>query len=194
MVDELNEFKRGDVIVRFGVVHKILKVEKIENDDGKKDKIIHFEPVYKTRSNETLKLSIPLNNIDKTTIRLPVLKTILNNELKFLRQGEYERTPFNQLKVKRIISTNELHDVTQVLKTLWEEKRDEERNFTISKRNTFNMVMTRFKQETAYVLGMELLEAEKKVESALDTGWNRQLKLRQNKKENKKEQKTLDKN
>ncbi len=187
MVDELNEFKRGDIIVRFGVVHKILKVEKIENDDGKKDKIIHFEPVYKTRSNETLKLSIPLNNIDKTTIRLPVLKTVLNDELKFLRQGEYERTPFNQLKVKRIISTNELHDVTQVLKTLWEEKRDEERNFTISKRNTFNMVMTRFKQETAYVLGMELLEAEKKVESALDTGWNRQLKLRQSKKSSNKD-------
>jgi RNA polymerase-interacting CarD/CdnL/TRCF family regulator len=186
MIDELNDFKRGDVIVRFGVVHKILRVEKIENSEGKKDKIIHFEPVYKTRSNETLKLSIPLDNIDRTTIRLPVLKTILNRELKFLRQGEYERTPFNQLKVKRIISTNELHDVAQVLKTLWEEKRDEEKNFTISKRNTFNMVMMRFKQETAHVLGLDLEAAEKKVESALDTGWNRQLKLRQgNKSSNK---------
>ena len=49
-------------------------------------------------------------------------------------------------------------------------------------RNTFNMVMTRFKQETAHVLGLELLEAEKKIESALDTGWNRQLKFRQSKK------------
>jgi len=179
MTDELNGLKKGDVIVRFGVVHKIFKLEKHENADGKKDKIIHFEPVYKTRRNETLKLSIPLNNIDQTTIRLPVSKTILNDELKFLRQGEYERTPFNQLKVKRIISTNELHDVSQVLKTLWEEKRDEEKNFTISKRNTFGMVMTRFKQETAHVLGLDLEVAEKKVESALDTGWNRQLKLRQ---------------
>lgn len=179
MTDELSQLKRNDVIVRFGIVNKIYKVEKIENTDGEKDKLINFEPVYKTRSNETLKLSIPLNNIDRTTIRLPVSKTVLSGELKFLRQGDYERIQFNQLKVKRIISTNSLHDIAQVLKTLWEEKRDEDKNFTISKRNTFGMVMARFKQETAHVLGLDLEVAEKKVEAALDTGWNRQLKLRQ---------------
>ncbi len=181
MTDELNELKKNDLIIRFGIVNKITKLEKIENNDGEKDKLIYFEPVYKTRSNETLKLSISLSNIDKTTIRLPVSKTILNDELKFLRQGDYERIKFNQLKVKRIISTNELHDIAQVLKTLWEEKRDEDKNFTISKRNTFGMVMMRFQQEVAHVLGLELEEAEKKVESALDTGWNRQLKLRSSK-------------
>ena len=178
MTDELNQLKKNDVIVRFGVINKIFKVEKTEDASGKKDKIIHFEPVYKTRSNETLKLSIPLNNINLTTIRLPVSKTILSDELKYLRQGDYERIQFNQLKVKRIISTNSLHDIAQVLKTLWEEKRDEDKNFTISKRNTFGMVMTRFNQEVAHVLGLKLEAAEKKVESALDTGWNRQLKLR----------------
>jgi RNA polymerase-interacting CarD/CdnL/TRCF family regulator len=181
MMDELSDLKKGDVVVRFGTVHKINKVEKIKTEDGKKDKIIYFQPAYKTRRNETLRLSIPLSNIDKTTIRLPVSKTVLQDELKFLRQGEYLRTPFNQLKVKRIISTNELHDVAQVLKTLWEEKRDEERNFTISKRNTFSMVMLRFQQETAHVLGLTLPEAEEKVVAALDTGWNRQLKLRKGK-------------
>jgi RNA polymerase-interacting CarD/CdnL/TRCF family regulator len=182
MTDDLNGLKRNDVIIRFGIVNKITKLEKIEDSSGKKDKVIYFEPIYKTRSNETLKLSIPLSNIDKTTIRLPVSKAVLNDELKFLRQGDYERIQFNQLKVKRIISTNELHEIAQVLKTLWEEKRDEDKNFTISKRNTFGMVMMRFQQEVAHALGLKLEDAEKKVESALDTGWNRQLKLRANKK------------
>jgi len=187
MTDDLNELKKNDVIIRFGIVNRVTKLEKIESADGKKDKVIYFEPIYKTRSNETLKLSIPLGNIDKTTIRLPVSKAVLNEELKFLRQGEYERIQFNQLKVKRIISTNELHEIAQVLKTLWEEKRDEDKNFTISKRNTFGMVMMRFQQEVAYVLDLKLEDAEKKVESALDTGWNRQLKLRGNKKLNSKD-------
>ena len=178
MIDTPNEFKKNDVIVRFGIINKITKLEKIEDSTGKKDKLIHFEPVYKTRSNETLKLSIPLGNLNKTTIRLPASKAVLNDELKYLRQGEYEKIQFNQLKVKRIISTNELHDIAQVLKTLWEEKRDEDKNFTISKRNTFGMVMMRFQQEVAYVLKIELEDAEKKVVSALDTGWNRQLKVR----------------
>lgn len=185
MADELKKIKKGDVIVRFGVINKIFKVEKIEDNDGEKDRLIHFEPAYKTRSNETLKLSIPLSNIDKTTIRLPVTKTALNEELKFLRQEEYEKTPFNQLKVKRVISSNELHDIARVLKTLWEEKRDEDKNFTISKRNTFGMVATRFNQEVAYVLEIDLEEAEEKVETALDTGWNRLLKSRKRKEDKK---------
>ncbi len=178
MVEELKDLKRGDVIIRFGVVHKISKVEKFENSDGDKDKIIYFEPLYKTRRNETLKLSIPLGNIDKTTIRLPVNKTTLKEELKFLRQGEYTKAQFNQLKVKRTISDNVLHELSEVLKTLWEEKRDEDKNFTISKRNTFYMVMNRFKQETAHVLGLDLEEAEKKIESALDLGWKKKLKIK----------------
>ena len=176
MSDDTFDLKKSDVIVRFGTVHKISKVDKVELENGQKDKIIYFQPVYKNRRNETLRLSIPVSNIDKTTIRLPVSKTDLRAELKFLRQGEYERTPFNRIKVKRIISTNELHDVSKVLKTLWEEKRDEERNFTISKRNTFQMVMSRFQQETAHVLGITLPEAEKKITSALDTGWKRRPK------------------
>ena len=176
MTDKLDNLKRGDVIVRFGVVHKISRVEKIKNSDGEKSKIIHFEPLYKNRRNETLKLSIPVDNLDKTTIRLPANKTTLNTELKFLRQEDYDKTPFNQLKVKRTISDNILHELAEVLKTLWEEKRDEDKNFTISKRNTFHMAMTRFKQETAYVLGIDLEVAEKKIETALDTGWKKKLK------------------
>lgn len=176
MITELSELKKGDVIVRFGVVLRVYKTEKMPNSDDESDKMLHFEPVYKTRSNETLKLSIPLENLDKTTIRLPVTKTVMNEELKFLRQAEYEKQQFNQLKVKRIISDNDLHELFRVLKTLWEEKRDENKNFTISKRNTFGMVMYRITQEVAYVLEMELEEAEEKIESALDTGWNRFLK------------------
>ena len=176
MTDDLLDLKKGDVIVRFGTVHKIFKLDEVELEDGKKNNIIYFQPVYKNRRNETLRLFIPVNNIDRTTIRLPVSKTELREELKFLRQGEYERTPFNLIKVKRIISTNALHDLAQVLKTLWEEKRDEDRNFTISKCNTFKMVMNRFHQEVAYVLGLDLPEAEKRITSALDVGWKRRPK------------------
>lgn len=178
MSTELLELKKGDVIVRFGTVHKIDKVENFEKSDGTKDKIIHFRPLYKNRRNETLRLSIPLSSIDLTTIRLPVSKTAMNEELKFLRQEEYEKAPFNINKVKRIISSNELHDVAVVLKTLWEEKRDENRNFTISKRNTFSMVFRRFQQEAAYVMDLDLEAAKEKIESALDTGWNRKLKAK----------------
>lgn len=177
MSDELQELKRGDVIVRFGTVHKIYKVEKVTLDNQSIERVIHFRPLYKNRRNETLRLSIPLSSIDQTTIRLPMTKTVLKEELKFLRQGEYQRTPFNRVKVKRIISSNQLHDVAKVLKTLWEEKKDEERNFTISKRNTYKMVMRRFQQEVAYVLDMSLDEAEDKITAALDTGWRRKVKL-----------------
>lgn len=173
MSDELKELKKGDVIVRFGVVHKIFKAEKHKKDDGEQDVIIHFKPMFTNRRNDTLRLSIPLSTIDLTTIRLPVTKTAMNEELKFLRQEEYEKAPFNRIKVKRIVSANELHELARVLKTLWEEKRDEDKNFTISKRNTYQMVFNRFQQEVAHVLGMSLEKAEKKIESALETGWKR---------------------
>ena len=41
------------------------------------------------------------------------------------------------------------------------------------------MAMTRFKQETAYVLGLDLEAAEKKIELALETGWKKKLKSKQ---------------
>ncbi len=177
----LRELEKGDVIIRFGIPHKIFKVEEIElesekNDDEepKKDRIIHFSPIYKDRRNETLRLSIPLSNIDKTTIRQPVTKTKMREELKYLRTGEYQRTPFNRTKVKRMINSNDIHDVARVLKTLWEENRDDERNYTISKRNTFKMVFRRFHHEAAHVLELSLDEAEDKIKTALDTGWSRQ--------------------
>lgn len=177
MSAELQDLKKGDVIIRFGTVHKIYQVDTVEKEDGEKDRVIHFKPVYKNRRNETLRLSIPLSSIDKTTIRLPSTKTALREELKFLRTGDYQRTPFNRIKVKRIVNSNELHDVARVLKTLWEEKRDEERNFTISKRNTYKMVLHRFQQEATYVLEMTLDEAEDTIITALDTGWSRQQRL-----------------
>lgn len=168
MNNDLTDLKKGDQIVRFGVIHKISQI---------KDGVIHFEPLYKNRRNETLKLSIPLDSLDKTSIRLPVTKTELKEELKFLRQAEYQKASFNRLKVKRSMSDNQLHDMGVILKTLWEEKRDEDKNFTISKRNTYGMVLSRFKQEVALVLEMNLEEAEEKVETALETGWKRKLRL-----------------
>jgi RNA polymerase-interacting CarD/CdnL/TRCF family regulator len=176
MSDELLKLEKGDVIVRFGVLHKIFQVEEVALEDGRKNKIIHFQPLYKNRRNETLRLSIPVNNIDRTTIRLPINKTEMREELKFLRQAEYQKAPFNRIKVKRIISANEIHDLAEVLKTLWEEKRDEDKSFTISKRNTLGMVMDRFQQEVAHVLGISLTKAETKITDALDVGWNRHLK------------------
>lgn len=183
-LEALKKLKKGDVIIRFGIPHKIFKVEKIElepekeGEEPKKDKIIHFSPIYKNRRNETLRLSIPLSGVEKTTIREPVNKTRLREELKYLRSGDYQRTPFNRTKVKRMINSNDIHDVARVLKTLWEENRDEERNYTISKRNTFRMVFTRFHHEAAHVLEMSLEEAEEKIKTALDTGWSRQQRLR----------------
>jgi RNA polymerase-interacting CarD/CdnL/TRCF family regulator len=177
MMTDLTKLKKGDYIVRFGVVHQISKIENITNSEGKKDKILYFEPKYKNRRNDTLRLSIPLSSLDKTTIRLPFSKTEMREELKFLRQSDFQRIPFNGLQVKRIISTNQLRDLSRVLKTLWEEKRDETRNFTISKRNTFKMVIQRFQQEVAFVLNLSLDEALEKITSALDTGWKRQQKF-----------------
>ncbi len=188
-LEALKELKKGDVIIRFGIPYKISKVEKIEveseeeDEEPKKDRVIHFGPIYKDRRNETLRMSIPLSNIDKTTIREPVTKTRMREELKYLRSGEYQRTPFNHTKVKRMINSNDIHDVARVLKTLWEENRDEDRNYTISKRNTFKMVFRRFHHEAAHVLEMSLDEAEDKVKTALDTGWSRQQRAEEKKEE-----------
>lgn len=184
-LEALKELKKDDVIIRFGIPYKIFKVEEIElepekkDEEPRKDKVIHFEPIYKDRRNETLRLSIPMSGFEKTTIREPINKTSMREELKFLRKGDYQRTPFNRTKVKRMINSNHIHDVARVLKTLWEENRDEDRNYTISKRNTFKMVFRRFHHEAAHVLEMTLDEAEDKVKTALDTGWSRQQRLRE---------------
>jgi len=36
MTDDLLDLKKGDVIVRFGTVHKIFKLDEVELEDGKK--------------------------------------------------------------------------------------------------------------------------------------------------------------
>lgn len=156
----------GDKVVRLGQVYKIFKIEK-KKTAGKEEKIIHFKPFFKDRSNKTLTVSIPIKNLTKANIR----RSISKKGLRKLFQGFSEKTKKEKLielnEANNALSLNDLHKVVQVMKSFWIGKNKQAMKFNKSQNDIFQLSKDRLEKETASVEGLSLLEARKKIRMAL---------------------------
>lgn len=156
----------GDKIVRLGQVYKIFRIEK-RKTSGKEEKIIHFKPFFKNRSNKTLTGSIPVKNLAKANIR----RSISRKGLRRLFQGFSEKTKKEQLidihEANNALSLNDIHKAVQVMKSFWVGKNKPAVKFSKSQNDVFQLSKDRLEEETASVEGLSLLAARKKIGAAL---------------------------
>lgn len=163
-------FKVGDKIVHFGQVYKIFKIIKQKITREKEEKIIFFKPYLKTRKNRTLICSIPVNNIGKTNIRRSISKKELRPLLKKMAKKFDLKKPVNLAQAREALGSNNIQETIQVLKSLWRERNDQSVNFTESRKNFFRRLMKQLAEEIAFGSGISLVQARKKIKTALKKG------------------------
>jgi len=163
-----NIFKVGDKIVEFGRIYRIFKIERQKSD--KDQKVVFFRPYFRSKENATLVYSIPVDSINKTSIRKPLDRKELKELLKKLSRRVNIEVPVNTGEMKETLSLNDPYKTARILKGFWIEKNDESTNFTKSKKDAFEMTMGCLLEEAAFIGGISFAEARKKIEAALKKG------------------------
>jgi len=169
-------FKVGDKTIDFGQVYRIFKIKKKKDVEDKEEKIIHFRPYFRTKQNKTSSCSIPVKNIGLTHIRRPISKRKLKELLKSLSKKPETKKPINTKKVRNTLNLNKAQKTAQVLKRIWLDKNDESTNFTKAKRDILDSLMKGLVEEVAFVFGISVAQARKKIKGRLKRLGNEQNK------------------
>lgn len=168
-MSQASEFKVGDKLVRFSSVYTITDIkEEQRGEDDEPEKVLYFEPLFKNNRNETLVCSIPVDNVSKTNIRRPLSKEKIDELMEELANNTVEKMSYKRNTVRKRVNENEAGELVRIIKNLWIEKTDEDRNFTVTKRNLFRKALKKFAQEVAYVRDMELEEARQLILDTLE--------------------------
>lgn len=153
----LKELKIGDIIIRFGQVYKVFKIE---------NATVFYHRVLETIKQATSVLSIPQQSIDKTKIRIPISKKELDSLLgPELKEMKVDLT-ISLNALKSFLNTDSPIEVMRILKTLTL-MRDENRKLPFSKREVFDTLVKRFTSEVAFVYGVDEKKAKEIIETAL---------------------------
>ena len=111
--------------------------------------------------------SIPLANIQRTGIRKPISKERLKKLFKKISKKPEKKFPINIIKDREKLKLNDLGKIVRILRRLWQDKQDENTNFSSSKQNLFKVVLKRISEETACIHCISLDKAVKKIQSTL---------------------------
>lgn len=163
-------FEVGDKIVRFGKVYKIFRIKKQKTIDGNEEKIIFFRPYFKEKKRilKDLTFSIPVENIDRTSIRRPVSKKELKELLTKLSEESDIKKFIDVGKARKTLALNDFNKTIQILKALWREKDDKSQSFTKSKKDVFDLLMKHLVEEIAFVSDLSVITARKKIKKSLE--------------------------
>ena len=163
------KFRIDDKIVRFGRVYRIFKIKKQKTFKGKKEKTIFFKPYFKTKKEERdLIFSLPIEKISKINIRKPFSKNEIRELLSRLSEKSDVKEYINVTKAREVLTQNDPNKIVEILRTLWGEKNDESKNLTKSKKDIFKLSIKHLVEEIAFVLGISLVTARKRVRKALE--------------------------
>lgn len=153
----LKKLKIGDVIIRFGQVYKVFKIE---------NATLYYQKFFEGLKQAASILSIPQAAIEKTKIRLPIekkeLDALLGEELQNLKVD----LTISLNAIKSILNTDEPKEVMRVLKMLTL-MRDENGKLPFSKREIYDTLLKRFSSEVAFVYQVDEKEAKRLIEEAL---------------------------
>lgn len=153
----LNDLKIGDIIIRFGQVYKVFKIE---------NATVFYHKFLESLKQATSIFSIPQDSIEKTKIRVPIekakLEKLLTTDLEDLKVD----LTMSLNAIKNYLNTDDPVEVMRMLKMLTL-MRDENGKLPFSKREVFDTLTKRFSSEVAFVYGIEEKEAKLKIEEAL---------------------------
>lgn len=157
----LNKLKVGDVIIRFGQVYKVFKVEKKDDKD-----MVYYQKVFTPENRTPSIFSIPQESVEKTKMRKALTKKELDNLLdKDLKEMEVDTSAsLNALKAVR--NTDDPTEVLQTLKLLTVLRHDADK-LPFSKKEVYSSLLKRLGSEVAFVYDVDQDKAKEIIEKAL---------------------------
>ncbi len=162
-----NEFKVGDMIVKFGELCKIVKVEKRKKDTDKLELILHYKPHYAVDHGNDVMYSIPVKNISLTSIRKPISDTQLQDLLKSLSKTIETDSSTNIFDYQQTFNSNNPHELAETLKRIWVEKQESKAEISKAKDDLFKAALKILVEEVAYLKNTSVDEAKKIITRAL---------------------------
>lgn len=145
------KFKVGDLVVRFG---KILKISTIMAES------IKLRPFFNLQSNHGITYSIPSQNFTDGHIRPLVSQENLSQLLKLNLTRNSDAVTVNVTETKTTLSTHELSESLELIKTLWLEKQTHAGFLPGGRLNLYQQALTQASEEIAAIKGI-LPEAAK---------------------------------
>jgi RNA polymerase-interacting CarD/CdnL/TRCF family regulator len=158
-----HQLKVGDKVVDLGQVYRIYKIKKDRNLEGEKEDYICYKPYFKSAKNQSLVCSIPKSNVEEANLRKPVSKKKIGETLKLLGQKSNSDTTIELTKARGYLRENDPAETARLLKLLWLEKQDEEKELSNSKKKVYQSAMRYLVEEIAVVQNIGLKKAKKKV-------------------------------
>lgn len=157
----LSKLKVGDVIIRFGQVYKVFKVEKKDDKD-----MVSYQKVFTPPNRNPSIFTIPQESVEKTNMRKALTKKELDNLLKkeLLEMEVDTSASLNTLKAVR--NTDDPTEVVKTLKLLTVLRHEAEK-LPFSKKEVYNSLLKRLGSEVAYVYDVDQDEAKLVIEKAL---------------------------
>lgn len=156
-------FKENDVLIEFGTVYKVFKVEKQKNLEDEIEPFIFYKPYFTTKQNQSIVCSIPVRSLDKTNKRKPLPKKDIIQLLTILTQPPTVKEPVNISRARGILESNNANKIAKLAKRLWLEKNQPDKNFSKSKNSIYQQAMKHLAQEVAVVLNLVPEKAKEKI-------------------------------
>jgi RNA polymerase-interacting CarD/CdnL/TRCF family regulator len=157
----LSNLKVNDVIIRFGQVYKVFKVEEKDGKD-----MVFYKKIFNNSKRAISIFSIPQSSVEKTKMRKALTKKEMDSLLgKELKEMEVDlEASLNTLKT--VLHTDDPTEVVKTLKliTILKHKADK---LPFSKKEVYGSLLKRLGSEVAYVYDTDQDEAKEIIEKAL---------------------------
>jgi len=158
----LNNLKVDDVIIRFGQVYKVFKVEEKDGED-----MVHYKKVFNPGQRAVSIFTIPQSSVEKTKMRKALTKKEMDTLLgKYLNEVDVELDA-NLNTLKAVLHTDDPEEVVKTLKLIAIVKHTAGK-IPFSKKEIYTSLLKRIGTEVAYVYDVDQDKAKEIIEKSLE--------------------------
>jgi RNA polymerase-interacting CarD/CdnL/TRCF family regulator len=164
---EKSSLKVGDLMVNFGEVFKIIKIEKKEINAGKKESVIFYKSYYSENQTHDAVHSLPVKNLSLTSLRKLISKKELEELLGILSKPIDDELPIDVLEFKQSISANNPFEMAYLIRRIWMEQQANNSELSHAKSKLYAESMKILSEEIALVKQTTLSSARQLISKAL---------------------------
>jgi len=157
------QLKVSDKLVDCGQVFRIYKIRKDKSFNGKREDYIYYKPLYKSDNNQTFVCSIPISNFEEANLRRPVTPKKIKRTLEILSEELNGETTISVQEAIEYFKENDPLESARLLKLLWLEKQDEEKQLSTKKKMIYQKAMKHLEEEVAVVQNIGITQARMKI-------------------------------
>lgn len=162
------KYRKGSVIVGLQGVFQIKKIKRRRNYEGDVKSYYVLKPLFKnTGERSSLTSLVPVDSIDKTGKREPVSRNKMRVTIRELGKKKRGRKSMTVKDLDQATLENDPEYLGQALQLLYLDQIKSD-TFAAGKRKLFDMIKKVMIEETAYLEGISVEEAEAKIDRALN--------------------------